>query len=146
MPCEYSASYRYDSSFNVCLCASSVVQAELETCKTSTIQRIEKTLQLEHTPIFTQNTDHLTSEKRKWLSFYINLRKNQSEFALNRRGLSEEEIHDIITSNVCLFNSVKKNEPADADNRSKSTILKISSRMPWRLWPMYGPISKLRTR
>jgi hypothetical protein len=102
MPREYSGSYRYDSSFNVCVYASSEVQAELERCKTSAIQRIEKTLQLELS-IFTQNTDYLASEKGKWLLAYINLRKSQSTFALNHGAPSEEEIDDIVTNNVCLF-------------------------------------------
>jgi hypothetical protein len=92
-----------DSSFNFGVCASSEVQAELERCKNSAIQRIEKTLQLELSPIFTQNRDYLASEKRKWLSTYINLRKSQSAFALNHRVPSEEEINDIITNNVRLF-------------------------------------------
>jgi hypothetical protein len=83
--------------------ASSEVQAELERRKNSAIQRIEKTLQLELSPIFTQNKDYFTSEKQKWLSNYINLRKNQSTFALSERLPSEEDINDIITNNVCMF-------------------------------------------
>jgi vacuolar protein sorting-associated protein 1 len=52
-----------------------VVRIELDKIKASTLQVVDKTLQLEHNPLYTQNTDFLASEKRKWSLVYTGIRQ-----------------------------------------------------------------------
>jgi hypothetical protein len=50
----------------------SIIRTEIKMCKTETLRTLGKILELEKTPMFTQNTDFLTAETNKWLSIYIN--------------------------------------------------------------------------
>jgi hypothetical protein len=62
--------------------ASSVVRTELDKIKASALQTLDRTLELEQEPVFTQNSDLFASEKQKWLSFYTRIRDDPSMYRL----------------------------------------------------------------
>ena len=65
------------------LFSSSVVRVELDKIEASALQAVDKTLQLEHYPVYTQNTEFLASEKQKWSAFYDRVRRHSSRFLIN---------------------------------------------------------------
>ena len=64
--------------------SSSVVRVELDKIKASALQVVDKTLQLEHNPIYTQNADLVATEKRKWSLFYARVRRNPGRFLITQ--------------------------------------------------------------
>ena len=59
-----------------------MVRAELDKIKASALQVVDKTLQLEHNPIYTQNTDLVATGKRKWSLFYARVRQDSGQFLI----------------------------------------------------------------
>jgi hypothetical protein len=66
---------------------------ELDKIKENALQAIDNVLQLEHNPLFTQNTDLLASEKQNWTSCYTSIRRNPSKYLI-RTNASEAESDD----------------------------------------------------
>jgi hypothetical protein len=71
-----------------------VVRIELDKIKASALQVVDKTLQLEHNPVYTQNTDFLASEKQKWSSYYTGLRQRHFRYLINPRVIEPSESDD----------------------------------------------------
>lgn len=65
---------------NECVLTRSVTSSELNKCKVETLHILEKVLALESVPLFTQNTDFLNSEGKKWLSTYTRVRGQSSRY------------------------------------------------------------------
>lgn len=63
--------------------SSSVIREELDEIKASALQAVDKTLQLEHYPLYTLNTDFFTSEQRKWSAFYADVQQHSGQFFIN---------------------------------------------------------------
>jgi vacuolar protein sorting-associated protein 1 len=72
-----------------------VVRIELDQIRVSALHVVYKTLQLEHDPVYTQNTDYFASEKRKWSDFYTGVRRRSHRFltkrAITKAGESDDE-------------------------------------------------------
>ena len=75
------------------VCASDVVRRELDKIKADALQAIDNMLQLEHDPLFTQNTDFYDSEKRNWSLNYTRIRRNPSKYLIHNNA-SEPESDD----------------------------------------------------
>lgn len=58
-------------------------------CEAETIRTLEKLLQLESVPFFTQNTSDLESEGKTWLARYKEVHRRSSPFLLAPPGPSE---------------------------------------------------------
>jgi hypothetical protein len=71
-----------------------VVRIELDKIKENALQAIDNVLQLEHNPIFTQNTDLLASEKQNWTSYYTNIRRNPSKYLIHTNASEAPESDD----------------------------------------------------
>jgi hypothetical protein len=71
-----------------------VVRIELDKIKASALQVVDKTLQLEHNPVYTQNTDFFASEKQKWSSYYTGLRQRHFRYLINPRVIEPSESDD----------------------------------------------------
>ena len=63
-----------------CTFSSAVVRMELDKIKASALQAVNKTLELEYNPIFTQNTDFFASERRKWFSAFADIRRRHVHY------------------------------------------------------------------
>jgi hypothetical protein len=59
---------------------------------------VDKTLQLEHNPVYTQNTDYLANEKRRWYSFYTGARQRHWQYHITpyEHIESEETAEEIV--------------------------------------------------
>jgi vacuolar protein sorting-associated protein 1 len=78
----------------VLILTSSVTTNEISKCRVETIRTLEKILALESVPLFTQNTDFLKSERKKWLSHYTDIRASHN---YNRRIDVEDQFHNALT-------------------------------------------------
>jgi hypothetical protein len=52
---------------------------------------LDKTLQLEHNPVYTQNTDYLAKEKQRWSSFYTDIRRRPWRYLIIANKQSGDE-------------------------------------------------------
>jgi hypothetical protein len=69
--------------FNTNVTASrTLTRIELNCCKEETVRTLEKMLELETVPLFTQNTHYLETEGKKWLSRYSDVRRRSSQYRL----------------------------------------------------------------
>ena len=66
-----------------------MVRIELDKIKANALHMLDKMLQLEHYPVFTQNGD-LASEKKKWLLFYTRIRREPSRYLIDQAHPSHE--------------------------------------------------------
>ena len=71
------------SKYNMSILTRSVTGGELDKCKVETVRMLEKILALESVPLFTQNTDFLDSEEKKWLSTYTRIRDQSSSYRVD---------------------------------------------------------------
>lgn len=55
---------------------------------------VDKTLQLEHNPVYTQNTDLFAIEKQKWSSFYARIRRHPQRYLINNTESDDSESDD----------------------------------------------------
>ena len=59
-----------------------MIRIELDKIKENAFQAIDNVLQLEHNPIFTQNTDLLAREKQTWTSLYSQVRRKPTKYLI----------------------------------------------------------------
>lgn len=67
----------------------SVVHIELEKLNASALQAVDKALQLERYPVYTQNTDFFATEKRKWSELYTDVRRRPWLYPINTANASD---------------------------------------------------------